>query len=50
MTERQPRVLAVDDEPRMLDFLRVSLERHNFLVLEAQDGEEALRLVREDLP
>ncbi len=50
MSERQPRVLAVDDEPRMLDFIRVSLERQGFLVLEAQDGQEALARVRADLP
>lgn len=50
MTERQPRVLAVDDEPRMLDFIRVSLERQGFLVLEAQDGHEALDKVRAELP
>ena len=50
MTERQPRILAVDDEPRMVDFVRVSLERQGLLVLEARDGDEAQRRVREDLP
>jgi two-component system KDP operon response regulator KdpE len=50
MTERQPRILAVDDEPRMIDFVRVSLERQGLLVLEARDGDEAQRRVREDLP
>jgi DNA-binding response OmpR family regulator len=50
MRERQPRVLAVDDEPRMLDFLKVSLQQQGLLMLEAQDGEEALLRVREDLP
>jgi two-component system KDP operon response regulator KdpE len=50
MTERQPRILAVDDEPRMVDFVRVSLERQGLLVLEARDGDEAQKRVREDLP
>jgi DNA-binding response OmpR family regulator len=50
MSERQPRILAVDDEPRMIDFVRVSLERQGLMVLEAQDGDEALTRVREDLP
>ena len=50
MSERQPRILAVDDEPRMIDFVRVSLERQGLMVLEAQDGNEALTRVREDLP
>jgi DNA-binding response OmpR family regulator len=50
MSERQPRILAVDDEPRMIDFVRVSLERQGLMVLEARDGGEALTRVREDLP
>jgi DNA-binding response OmpR family regulator len=50
MSERHPRILAVDDEPRMIDFVRVSLERQGLMVLEAQDGDEALTRVREDLP
>jgi DNA-binding response OmpR family regulator len=50
MTEREPRVLVVEDEPRMLDFIRVSLHRHGFIVLEAYDGAEALRRMRDDPP
>ncbi|HLH22486.1 MAG TPA: response regulator transcription factor [Chloroflexota bacterium] len=49
-TERPPRVLAVDDEPRMVDFLRVSLHQHGFQVQEASTGEEALQAVRNDFP
>jgi DNA-binding response OmpR family regulator len=48
--ERRPRILAVDDEPRMVDFLRVSLDQHGLHVLEASTGEEALLAVRTDLP
>ena len=47
---RPARVLAVDDEPRMLDFLRVSLQQHGLQLQEAQTGEEALQRVRSDLP
>jgi two-component system, OmpR family, KDP operon response regulator KdpE len=50
MNEPQPRVLAVDDEPRMLDFLRVSLHQQGLQVHEAQTGEEALERVRADRP
>jgi DNA-binding response OmpR family regulator len=49
-TDRQPRVLAVDDEPRMVDFLRVSLNQHGLQVQEASTGEEALLAVRTELP
>jgi two-component system, OmpR family, KDP operon response regulator KdpE len=49
-TDRQPRVLAVDDEPRMVDFLRVSLQQHGLQVEEASTGEEALQAVRTDFP
>lgn len=50
MTERGSRVLVVEDEPRMLDFIRVNLQQHGFTVLEAYDGTEALRRVREETP
>jgi DNA-binding response OmpR family regulator len=49
-TDRQPRVLVVDDEPRMVDFLRVSLQQHGLQVQEASTGEEALQAVRTDFP
>lgn len=49
-TDRQLRVLAVDDEPRMVDFLRVSLQQHGLQVQEASTGEEALLAVRTDFP
>jgi len=47
---RRPRVLAVDDEPRMVDFLRVSLDQHELQVQEASTGEDALLAVRTELP
>ena len=50
MIESTPCVLAVDDEPRMLDFLRVSLQQRGLQVQEAQTGEEALERVRTDQP
>jgi two-component system, OmpR family, KDP operon response regulator KdpE len=48
--ESTPCVLAVDDEPRMLDFLRVSLQQRGLRVQEAQTGEEALERVRAEPP
>jgi two-component system KDP operon response regulator KdpE len=44
------RILVVDDETRMLDFIRVTLEANGYEVSEAMDGNEALQQVREVLP
>ena len=44
------RVLVVDDEPRMIDFIRMNLEIEGFQVLEAQNGFEALESIRTTLP
>lgn len=49
MTTQRGNILAVDDEPRMLDFIRVTLEATGFGVVEAADGHEALERVREGL-
>jgi two-component system KDP operon response regulator KdpE len=50
MNERAIRILAVDDEPRMLDLLALSLRQRGFDVLEADTGAEALQRVRADAP
>jgi len=44
------RVLIVDDEPRMVRFVRMNLELEGFRVSEAGNGIEALEKVRQDLP
>jgi two-component system response regulator VicR len=46
----QQKILVVDDEPSMLDVIRYSLEKAGYQVCSAQDGEEALRLAREQKP
>jgi DNA-binding NtrC family response regulator len=40
-------ILVVDDEAKMRQLIRMSLARRGFAVLEAADGEEAVRLCRE---
>lgn len=40
-----PRILIVDDEPNVRQFLRLSLQAEGFAVLEASTAEEALTLV-----
>jgi two-component system KDP operon response regulator KdpE len=39
-----PKVLVVDDEPQIRRFLRASLQSHDYVVLEAENGKEALRV------
>src|SRR5690349_8924077 len=49
----QPRditVLVVDDEPRLVDVLRMNLEVEGYRVLSARNGAEALERLTTDLP
>ena len=53
MSERERgsyRVLVVDDEPRMIRFIRMNLELEGWEVVEATDGQAALNKVRDSLP
>lgn len=51
LTPTEPRVvLVVDDEPRMIRFIRMNLELEGYRVLEASDGLEALEQIRKNLP
>lgn len=48
-TEKQfsgSKILVVDDEPRMVDFIRLNLELEGFKVFSANNGIEALDMVR----
>jgi len=44
------RILVVDDEPRMINFIRMNLELDGHQVIEAHNGIEALEAVRTRLP
>jgi len=44
------RVLVVDDEPRMINFIRMNLELEGHQVIEAHSGLQALDAVRTKLP
>jgi DNA-binding response OmpR family regulator len=44
------RVLVVDDEPRMIGFIRMNLELEGYRVLEAHNGLEALEAIRTQIP
>ncbi|HID63320.1 MAG TPA: response regulator transcription factor, partial [Anaerolineae bacterium] len=43
-------ILVVDDEPRMVKFVRMNLELEGYRVSEATNGLDALNKVREELP
>lgn len=49
-TRNGKRVLVVDDEPRMIGFIRMNLELEGHHVIEAHHGIEALEAVRTQLP
>jgi DNA-binding response OmpR family regulator len=44
------RILVVDDEPRMIGFIRMNLELEGYQVLEAHNGLEGLEAIRTQLP
>lgn len=41
------KILLVDDEPDIVEFLKYNLEREHFNVIESYSGEEALKLLNE---
>ncbi len=47
---RKRRILVVDDEPRMIHFIRLNLEHDGFEVSEAASGTQALAQLRDRLP
>ena len=49
-TSRKFRILVVDDERRMVGFIRLNLEQDGFEVIEAYNGSEALERLRDSLP
>ncbi|MBO6574666.1 MAG: response regulator [Rhodothermales bacterium] len=50
MPDAPPRVLVVDDEDDILELIRYNLESEGFVVGEARDGAEALRLAEAEPP
>lgn len=49
-SSRKYRILVVDDEKRMVGFIRLNLEQDGFVVVEAFNGTEALDRLRDSLP
>jgi two-component system KDP operon response regulator KdpE len=49
-SSRKYRILVVDDERRMVGFIRLNLEQDGFEVIEAFNGTDALNRLRDSLP
>jgi two-component system KDP operon response regulator KdpE len=50
MSSTDKLILVVDDEPRMIQFIRMNLELEGYRVVQASNGLEALDKVRDELP
>lgn len=50
MTESAKRVIYVEDEPEMIDLVRLILKRKGFEVIGANGGREGLTMIRQQLP
>lgn len=50
MSNRDKKILCIEDEPEMIDLIRLILERRGFKVQGAAGGVEGIRLVREQHP
>jgi len=49
-SRHKPTVLIADDDLEILTMVRTLLRRRDIKLLEASDGEEAMRLIREHVP
>jgi two-component system, OmpR family, alkaline phosphatase synthesis response regulator PhoP len=50
MDNSQVKILLVDDEPDILEFIRYNLQKENYKVLTAGNGKEGLDLARKEIP
>jgi two-component system KDP operon response regulator KdpE len=50
MSDDKPFVLAVDDNPQLLAFIKRSLELEGFRVITAECGEDALEMLKKEKP
>jgi len=47
---KKQKILIVDDDPDILDILKLTLSEEDYDIIEAQDGESALRLIKTKTP
>jgi len=46
----KPKILIIDDDPDLVESLRITLEANNYQVFSAGNGTEGLRMVKEVFP
>jgi two-component system response regulator VicR len=50
MAEERKKILCIEDEPEMIDLIKLILERKGFEVLGAVGGKEGLEVIRREMP
>ncbi len=50
MSQKASRILVADDEPNLREALRILFERNGFLVLTAEDGQQAVEIAQREQP
>ena len=50
MTDHKIKVLLVDDEPDILEFLHYNLSRNGFDTIQASNGLDAIKLANDEIP
>jgi len=50
MSEKKYKILVVDDEPDILEFIGYNLSKENYEVISAQDGISAIKMAKEHKP
>jgi len=49
-TERKYKIVCIEDEPEMIDLVKLILERENFEVIGAMGGKEGIALIHQEKP
>ena len=50
MSQNAYKILLVDDEPDILEFLAYNLNKEGFRVLQAENGKDAIALAKKEIP
>jgi two-component system response regulator VicR len=50
MADEKKKILCIEDEPEMIDLIKLILERKGFEVLGAVGGKEGLEVIRREMP
>ena len=50
MSKTNAKIMIVDDEPDILEFIRYNLDKHGFTIVSAKNGEEAIIVADEEEP